>query len=98
MRSLKDLLKIKQTRKNTKKIDEKVDEKCIEKIFLEMSSDVIGIVGQGDFQRIAIKDRVLYLKTFSSSIASEIWRNKEKIIEKINKETGGETISKIKIN
>jgi len=98
MRSLGELIKVKQKRKHVKKINEKVDEKCIEKIFLEVASGIIGTIDQRDFRRIAIKDGVLYVRTTSSSITSELWRNKEKIIKNLNKETGDETIKIIKTN
>lgn len=91
-------LKARLKRKTPKKFDAKVDEKCVEKIFLEISSQIIGKIGQGDLGKFIIRDGALYIRTPSSSIASELWRNREKIKRKINEAIGDEVVVKIKIN
>lgn len=93
MKSLKDLLK-----KQVAKRKLAVDDKDIFYIFQKVIKEEFGNVGAAKFTARHFSNKTIFIQTESSSWASELWLNKKKITEKINKELGENMVSGIKVN
>jgi hypothetical protein len=74
-----------------------IDAKTIESIFFEILGKEVGSVERSDIWEVQIKDRKILVRTIHPAVASEVWRKREKIRNKINKELGKEMIKEIKV-
>lgn len=92
MKSLKSLLE-----KRKKEAGAILDEKDIFYIFHKVIKEEYGNIGSGKFETAFFKNKTLFIKSESSAWASELWMNKEKIIEKIKEELGEGAVEKIKV-
>lgn len=93
MKSLKDLLKKQVVRRNLV-----VDDKDIFYVFQKVIKEEFGNVGAAKFTARHFGNKTIFVQTESSNWASELWLNKKKIVEKMNKELGENIISGIKVN
>lgn len=91
MKSLKNLL----DKKNIGRTGG-IDEKTIESVFFDVLGKELKNVDRPDIREVKVKDKKILVRTIHPAIASEIWRKREKIKDKINEELGKETIEAIK--
>lgn len=92
MKSLKDLL----NKKNTSKAAE-ADAKTIESVFFDVLGKELKNIDRPDVREVKLKDKKIFVRTIHPAVASEIWRKREKIKDKINEELGKKTIEAIKV-
>jgi len=94
MKSIKDILRRKKTSSGSKvKIEN--DDKAIAKISQEITVAEVGGLAPGDIQEIYFGKKKLIIKTVHPAVASEIWRKREKITNKINEFVGKKIVEKI---
>ena len=93
MKSLKDLLKKQVVQKKLS-----IDDKDVFFVFQKVIKEEFGNVGASNFTARHFSNKTIFVQTESSNWASELWLNKKKIIEKINKELGDNLIKDIKTN
>ena len=74
-----------------------LDDKTVFYIFKKVIKEDFGVVGGGKFVPDYFAKKTLFIKVESSAWASELWMNKKRIIEKINKELGENVLEDIKI-
>jgi len=91
MKSLRDLL----NKKNVGKAVE-ADAKTIESVFFDVLGKELKNVERSDVREVKVKDKKILVRTIHPAVASEIWRKREKIKNKINEELGKETVEVIK--
>lgn len=96
MKSIKDILRHKNifSRGENKA---KPDEKTIAKVFKEVTLAEIGNLSPEDLHDVYIKNKIILIRTAHPAIASEIWRRRQKIIEKANQILRGTEINEIKV-
>lgn len=90
--------KIGQFLKN-KKIKEKVplDSNSVYYVFSKIIKDEYGNRGIENLKADHFKENKLFIKAENSNWASEIWLNRNSIIEKINEELGSNEIKEISV-
>lgn len=93
MKSLKDLLKKQKIRKSLA-----IDDKTVFYIFGKVIKEEFGNVGANNFTARHFSNKTIFVQTESSNWASELWLNKKKIVDKMNKELGEDAIKEIKVN
>jgi ethanolamine ammonia-lyase large subunit len=96
MKSIKDILR----RKNIFSLGKnkvKPDEKTIIKVFKEVALAEIRNLSPEDLRDAHLKNKILHIKTAHPAIASEVWRKREKIINKANQILGGNEIEEIRV-
>lgn len=91
MKSLKNLL---GQRKDLKKIA--FDNKDVFYIFSRVIKKEFGEIGAGKFTPEYFGKKVLVVRCATPTWASELWINKERIMEKMNEELGDGAVLKIK--
>lgn len=91
MKRLKELL----TKKKNTKVE--IDEKTILFVANKIIQAEFGEAGRENIFPDKILDKLLFFRTSGSLWSSELWLRKEKIKNEINKEFGGDVVSKIKI-
>jgi hypothetical protein len=74
------------------------DVKYVERLFMEALGAINKNISRSDFKNFYFKKEVLYIKATHPSIASEIWRRRERILREINKKAEEEIVRAIKIN
>lgn len=92
MKNIRDLL-------SKKKIGEtsEVDEKTIESVFFDVLGKESKNVERSDIWEVRMKGKKILVRTIHPAIASEIWRKREKIKNRINEELGNEAVEEIKV-
>lgn len=93
MKALRDLLKKQIIQKKIT-----VSSKDVFFVFQKVIKEEFGNVGANNFTARHFSNKTIFIQTESSNWASELWLNKKKIIEKINKELGENEVGDIKIN
>lgn len=73
-----------------------IDEKSVESVFFDVLGKELKNVERSDVREVKVKDKKIFVRTIHPAVASEIWRKREKIKDKINEELGKETIETIK--
>lgn len=96
MKSIKDILRRKNIFSRVKNKTES-DEKTIIKVFEEAALAEIKNLSPEDLRDIYLKNKILYVKTAHPAIASEVWRKREKIINKANQILGSDEIKEIRV-
>jgi hypothetical protein len=95
MKSLRNLLAKKfQGKSAPKKMV--LDDKTVFFVFKKVVQEEFGNLGVANFNPDYFDGKKIFIKCFSSSWASELWLNKNKIVRKINKELGENIIEDIK--
>lgn len=92
MKNIRDILD-----KRPKREDRGIDEKSVESVFFSVVKKEFPSVGRADIQKFSLKDKKISLRTGHPAIASEIWRNREILKEKINCLLESESIEEIKV-
>ena len=92
MKALKSLL-------NRKKIAFPIalDDKTIFYVFQKVIREDFGNIGSSKFTPDYFSRKVLFVKSNSSAWGSELWMNRKKIIDRINKEIGENILDEIKL-
>lgn len=98
MKSLQELIKGKGEKDFFKKNGSKLHEIYVERAFMDVCSRVIKNIEKRDFKKIYLKKNILYVRAYHSSIASEVWRNREKIKKEINNIPEAGLIDQIRVN
>lgn len=93
MKALKDLLKKQTIRRRLA-----ISDKDVFYIFDKIIKQEFGNVGASKFTARHFSNKTIFVQTESSNWASELWLNRGKIIEKMNKELGEGVIREIKVN
>lgn len=91
MKSLKSLL---EKKKGISKIV--FTDKDVFYIFTRVVKEEFGNIGAGKFTPEFFKNKTIFVRCASPMWASELFLNREKIIKKMNKELGEESIRGIK--
>lgn len=92
MKSLKNLLGKKNIVRSSG-----IDEKSVEIVFFGVLKKALPDVGRADIQNFKMKDKKIFLRTVHPAIASEIWRRRENIVNKVNNILGSEVVEEMKI-
>lgn len=92
MKSLKNLLE-----KRKKGAGINLDEKDIFYVFQKIIKEEYGNIGSGKFKADFLKNKTLFVKSESSAWASELWMNKDKIIQRMKEKLGEGSVEKIKL-
>jgi len=74
-----------------------LDDKTVFYIFDKVIKEEFGNLGAGKFSADYFNNKKLFIKSTSSAWASELWLNKEKIRQKINRLIGEEAVKEIKL-
>lgn len=93
MKSIADLLNKKKHGNNIKKIDEKF----VESVFFNVLQKTLPNINRMDILKFKFGDKRLYLQMIHPSIASEIWKKRERLKNEINNLLGTENIKEIKV-
>jgi hypothetical protein len=96
MKSIKDILR----RKNIFSCGKEKaapDEKTIIKVFKEVALAEIRNLSPEDLRESHLKKKILYIKTAHPAISSEVWRKREKIINKANQILESDEIEEVKV-
>ena len=96
MKSIKDILRRKNIFSRGKSKTEP-DEKTIIKVFQEAALVEIRNLSPEDLRDAYLKNKILCVKTAHPAIASEVWRKREKIINKTNHILGSDEIEEIRV-
>lgn len=94
MKNIQDILKRKARRGQTGE-KKPLDEKTIARVFLEAAKEVVKNLKDENIRDIAIKGKIIYIKTAHPVVSSELYMRRENILEKINEITGGKAAEKI---
>lgn len=95
MKKLSDfLLSLRKQERGKKKLF--VDEKTIFFLTEKIITSEYGIRGRENVSPRLWKNKKLFLACRNSLWSGEIWMNRERIREKLNRELGGEEVSEIK--
>lgn len=98
MRSIKEIIEEKKkNKKGDRRIFASIDEKTIEKVFFEAIFLEIKNISKEDIQNTYFKRKTLYVSSFHPAVASEVWKKKDKLIEKINNIAGKNVVADIKV-
>lgn len=92
MRVLGDIL----SKRNFNKI-QALDDKTIFFVFLKIIKIEFGNLGVEKFTPNYFANKTLHIKTESAVWSSELWTNRGKIIDLINREIGDEVVERIKM-
>ena len=82
---------------NGKKNESEVDQETIFFIFKEVLRKEFGDIGSNYFNPTYLAKKTIFVQSKSPAWASELWLNKEKILEKINQKIGKNVLEEIKI-
>jgi hypothetical protein len=74
-----------------------LDDQTIFYVFKKVIKDEFGNVGAEKFIPDYYKNKTLFIKSDSSTWASELWTNKVRIVRKLNAELGEGSIDGIKV-
>jgi ethanolamine ammonia-lyase large subunit len=96
MKSIKEILRRKNIFSPGKNKVEP-DEKTIIKVFEEAALAEIKNLSPEDLRDACLKNKILHIKTAHPAIASEVWRKREKIINKTNQILGSNKIEEIRV-
>lgn len=69
-----------------------IDEKSIFFVFETVIKEEYGKQGVGNIKPHMYRDHKLFVKTFSSNWANELWLNKKHILKRVNDEIGSEEV------
>jgi hypothetical protein len=95
MKSIKDIIKNKSGRLPPTRT---IDEKTLIFVFEKVIKEEMGAMGKEKLRAKKFSNRTVFVRTESSAWASELWLNRNKIINRINDELGQEIVAKIKVN
>lgn len=84
-------------RQKKSSVKKKLDDKSLFYFFNREIEKEFGSKGLENLKPSFWKDGKLFVKSKSSTWASELWINRQDVIEKINKEIGSKEIREIKI-
>jgi hypothetical protein len=98
MKSLRELVNRKKAGQGRGLDTGKEDERHVEKLFMYALGRINNNISRSDFKRFYLKKEILYVRATHPSIASEIWRSRERIVKEINMKAEEEIIRTIKIN
>lgn len=74
-----------------------LDDKTVFFVFKKVIKEDFGSVGETKFIPDYFSRKTLFVRSESAAWSSELWMNKKRIIEKINKELGENVLGDIKI-
>lgn len=96
MRSLRSLLNIKLPERLARK-KLVLDDKTVFYVFNKIIAEEFGLIGKQKFTPDYFSNKTLFIKAENSTWSSELWTNREKIINKINQEIGENAVERIKM-
>jgi hypothetical protein len=98
MKSFRELIDRKRAGQGREQNTSKENERYVERLFIEALGKVNKNISRSDIKKFHLKKEILYLQATHPSIASEIWKSRERIRKEINQNAEEEMVSAIKVN